>query len=129
MSNTWPGVALPWNGTVPDFFSLKDDIDVLKTSIIMIIMTRKGERVMVPDFGSIVPELVFEPNDVGAMSGLRQAIEQALAEWDDRIEVVDVKTEMQEHTLKCNVMFKNRMDATEEAVYAVGVELGADVAS
>lgn len=39
------------------------DIELIKTDIMNHIFTLKGERLMMPDFGTIIPELVFEPLD------------------------------------------------------------------
>lgn len=38
-----------------------NDIEIVKSDILNHIFTRKGERVMMPRFGTIIPEMVFEP--------------------------------------------------------------------
>lgn len=39
------------------------DIELVKLDIINHIFTKRGSRVMMPNFGSIIPELAFEPLD------------------------------------------------------------------
>ena len=56
----------------------------------MILLTPKGQRIMRPDFGCNIHELVFEPNN-GAMAGLAAYyVEDALTMWEPRIDVLDV---------------------------------------
>ena len=56
----------------------------------MILLTPKGHRIMRPDFGCNIQELVFEPNN-GAMAGLAAYyVEDALTMWEPRIDVLDV---------------------------------------
>lgn len=39
------------------------DLELVKEDILNHIWTRKGERVYLPDFGTIIPDIVFEPLD------------------------------------------------------------------
>ncbi len=39
------------------------DIELVKIDILNHIFTKRGSRVMMPNFGSIIPELAFEPLD------------------------------------------------------------------
>jgi phage baseplate assembly protein W len=63
------------------------DID---QAIKMIVLTPKGQRVMRPEFGCHVHELIFAPND-GATAGLAaRYVEEALGMWEPRIRVTSV---------------------------------------
>ena len=64
-------------------------------AIQMILLTRKGERIMRPEFGSQLHELVFEPNDEMTMGLAAQYVRDALAMWEPRIrvEAVDVTSD------------------------------------
>lgn len=59
-------------------------------SIHLILATGIGERMFNPEFGSRLPELVFEPNDEILKRLLRIYTAEALARWERRIEVVEV---------------------------------------
>lgn len=59
-------------------------------SILQILGTRPGERLMNPDFGSHVRDLVFEPNDAVLKGLLRHYIIDSLERWEKRIVVTDV---------------------------------------
>ncbi|ETT33891.1 GPW/gp25 family protein [Paenibacillus sp. FSL H7-0756] len=64
--------------------------DSIRESIILILSTARGERVMRPDFGCRLNELVFSPNTMSTATLLRSFIEEALQNWEPRIEVDDI---------------------------------------
>lgn len=64
--------------------------DSIRESIILILSTARGERVMRPDFGCRLNELVFAPNTMSTATLLRSFIEEALLNWEPRIEVDDI---------------------------------------
>ncbi|MEE4218652.1 MAG: GPW/gp25 family protein [Xanthomonadales bacterium] len=62
----------------------------IKQAIWIILSTAKGERVMRPDFGCGIHELVFAPNDATTRGLARHHVSEALRVWEPRIEVLDV---------------------------------------
>lgn len=63
----------------------------IEQSIRIVLETMPGERVMRPDFGCRMWELVFAPRDPTTEGLLIHYVEQALARWEPRIEVSEVK--------------------------------------
>ena len=66
-------------------FSLSGGEELIEQSIITIICTAKGERVMRPDFGCDIHELVFAPNNTSTATLASFHIEEALKKWEPRI--------------------------------------------
>ena len=64
--------------------------DSIKESIIIILTTGKGERVMRPDFGCGINELAFAQNNTSTASLIQFYIQESLLKWEPRIEVLDV---------------------------------------
>ncbi len=62
----------------------------IKESIITILGTAEGERVMRPTFGSKLHTLVFEPNNQITLELARHYATEALTLWEPRIEVSNV---------------------------------------
>lgn len=62
----------------------------INDSIHLILGTRIGERMFNPEFGSRLPELVFEPNDDILQRLLVFYTEDALKRWEKRIEILAV---------------------------------------
>ncbi|MEA4909113.1 MAG: GPW/gp25 family protein [Chloroflexi bacterium] len=66
----------------------------IEQSIAIILGTRRGERVMRPEFGCQAHDLLFEPRDAVLASKLRDDVSEALARWEPRIQVIDVRPEL-----------------------------------
>lgn len=66
------------------------DLDRINESVIQILETRPGERLMRPDFGSRVKDLVFERNDAVLKGLLRFHISDAIKRWERRIVVNEI---------------------------------------
>ncbi len=56
-------------------------------SIKMILTTTPGERVMRPEYGSRLQELVFQPNDATTAGLAIQYVKEAITRWEPRIRV------------------------------------------
>lgn len=67
-------------------FSLTD-IELVKLDLLNHIFTRKGERVMMPNFGTRIPDLAFEPLDNYTLSILDEDLRAVFA-FDPRVELM-----------------------------------------
>jgi len=62
----------------------------IRESVQIIIGTAKGERVMRPEFGCEVHDYVFAAADPATLSMIEDAVEEALIQWEPRIDVESV---------------------------------------
>jgi phage baseplate assembly protein W len=62
----------------------------IEESIYLIIATAKGERVMLPEFGCGIHDMVFAPNDSLTVSIIVQTVREALVAFEPRIDVLEV---------------------------------------
>lgn len=67
-----------------------DGLEKIQSSIKAILTTRPGERVMQPEFGSRLPDLVFEPDEGVTRQLLAFYTADALSRWERRIRVLAV---------------------------------------
>jgi len=65
----------------------------IEESIYLILSTAKGERVMLPDFGCGIHDLVFAPNNAGTIAMVTQTVRKALVACEHRIDVLDVNVD------------------------------------
>jgi phage baseplate assembly protein W len=63
----------------------------IEQDIQMIVMTPKGQRMMRPEFGCHIHELMFAPNNAATAGLAARYVEEALAMWEPRIEVEEVR--------------------------------------
>jgi phage baseplate assembly protein W len=62
----------------------------IEEAIRIILLTPKGQRVMRPEFGSRLHDLIFAPNTPTTAGLAAYYVEEALGMWEPRIEVQDV---------------------------------------
>lgn len=68
-----------------------DGVEHLRQSVLDILRTRKGSRVMRRDYGSDLPRLVDSPVNAAGVADIVAATADALARWETRIKVTNVK--------------------------------------
>ena len=82
MANVVIGAAFPVKETnTGGLFSASYDTINIRAGLIQLLLTRRGERVMMPDFGTDARELVFEPLDAGTTSRLEKQIRDAVSKY------------------------------------------------
>ncbi len=62
----------------------------IEEAILMILLTPKGQRVMRPEFGCQIHDLIFAANDATTAGLAIYYVEEALAMWEPRIRLLDV---------------------------------------
>jgi phage baseplate assembly protein W len=65
----------------------------VEESIRIILGTQYGERVMRPTFGCNLKSLVFAPNNSATANLARFYVQQGLAQWEPRIDILEVLVE------------------------------------
>ncbi len=63
----------------------------VRQSILIILGTAKGERLMRPDFGCGIYDLVFEINSASVAGKISQAVQEAILKFEPRVDVLDIK--------------------------------------
>jgi uncharacterized protein len=64
--------------------------DHIRESILQILGTRPGERLMNPEFGSKLHDLVFEQNDEVLKGLIRHYVIDAIKKWEKRVVITGV---------------------------------------
>jgi Bacteriophage baseplate protein W len=63
----------------------------VEEAIYMILLTPVGQRVMRPEFGCRIHDLIFAPNDATTVGLARYYVQDALGMWEPRIELQEVQ--------------------------------------
>ncbi|MDR2523399.1 MAG: GPW/gp25 family protein [Synergistaceae bacterium] len=103
----WRGFAYPARTSDKGFFDDAENDGLIRGNIMQIIGTRKGERVMLPLFGTRVWEYIHEPLDAATIQFLRMELISAITEWEPRAILRDViMREMRERNiLKARILY------------------------
>jgi phage baseplate assembly protein W len=65
----------------------------VEEAIYLILATKVGERVMLPDFGCAIHDLVFAPNNSSTRTRAIDAVRRALVLFEPRIDVLQVSAD------------------------------------
>jgi phage baseplate assembly protein W len=76
-----------WDGKI----AYSEGEDSIKESIMIILGTARGERVMRPDFGCDLNRLVFALNNTTTATLIDSYVRESLLKYEPRIEVTDVR--------------------------------------
>ncbi len=81
------------------------DRDLVKRDLLNTFYTRKGERVMRPNHGSIIWDLLMNPADPGTEQEIRDDVERIVGK-DPRVQLVQTKVLMLDYAIRVNVTLR-----------------------
>lgn len=84
------GIKFPFQKGPLAFPAATSDEDLIRESLIQIIMTSKGERLMRTSFGSNAFAFVFENNDDVLKANAQREVREAIGRFEPRVVVTDV---------------------------------------
>lgn len=87
------GIYFPFTNAPTGFPKKVLPDDVFVQSIMQILLTRIGERVMLPEFGSRLHELLFENTDHVTEVAIKNEVIRAVTLWEPRVTIEDVKVQ------------------------------------
>jgi uncharacterized protein len=99
------GILFPFQRGATSFPAAATDDDLIRSSIVQLLMTSAGERVMRPDLGSNVHNMIFENNDVVLANLARAEVQGVLAKFEPRVQVLDVQIEQQESAVILTIVY------------------------
>jgi phage baseplate assembly protein W len=94
------------------------DIDLAKRDLLNELYTRKGERLMSPQFGSIVWDLLFDPLTDKIIDAIRADCLRIVTK-DPRLDLLDLDVVDNEHTIIVSIILRYVPTATETELVAV----------
>lgn len=109
MSN-FLGLPYPTTQNPRGYWYSQSGINQIKSDMLALLLTNPGERVMLPNFGTPLNRLFFEPNDTTTADTAREMIIESIRNWEPRIAVtaIDVSTNVE------SVSLNSQDDLTEK---------------
>ncbi len=86
------GLAFPLQISQQGGLALARGAHDIEQAIRIILGTSPGERMMRPEFGCRIHELIFAPNNASTRRMIANYVQIALDRWEPRIEVRDINT-------------------------------------
>jgi phage baseplate assembly protein W len=123
------GLAFPLQINPRGEIALASGDHDIEQSIRIILETAPGERVMRPEFGCRIHELIFDPRNAATEGLMIYYVEQALGRWEPRIDVLEVDVlpvSGQEATLLVEIKYRIKATHDERSIvypfYLMGEE-------
>ena len=91
------------------------DLDLVKQDLLNHFQTRKGERVMRPNFGSIIHDILMEPFDDFTKQDVEDEC-KLIVDNDPRVELIDMNVENTEHLLKVELYLEYNVDQSRDVL-------------
>ena len=93
------------------------DLDLVKQDILNQLKTSKGERVMRPNYGSIIKESLMNPLDALTIQDIEDDCIR-IVNSDPRVSLINLNVAELEHTLRVEMYLQYKADLTEDVLIA-----------
>ena len=84
------GVPYPIRKTAKGFLYTQSGTNQIKSDLLQLLLTNPGDRVMLPTYGTPLRALLFQPNTSVLTETIKQAISNAISQWEPRIVVKSI---------------------------------------
>lgn len=119
----WP---FPIKPDITNEINLTEYEKSVEQSIRLVLGTHPGERVMNPDYGCVLWNMVFEPIGSGTEQEINRMVRESLLRWEPRIRIDDVVTTIDQDNygkIDVNVTYTiTRTNTTFNLVYPFYLE-------
>jgi hypothetical protein len=87
------GILFPLRVDQSGSIALGSGADDIDASIRMAIVTAPGERVMRPQFGCRIWDLLFEPINANTLGLMSEAVRDTVSQWEPRVDLEECSVE------------------------------------
>lgn len=91
------------------------DLDLVKQDLLNHFLTRKGERVMRPNFGSIIHDILMEPFDNLTKQDIEDECKE-IVDNDPRVDLLATNIENTDHLLKVELYLQYKVDQSKDVL-------------
>lgn len=126
MNSNLLGCPYPLTKSNHGYFRTQRGVNQIKSDLLVLLLTNPKERVMHPEFGTPLRQLMFDPADGILAKKARDIIVTALGKWEPRVsfEAVDVTTNPEDNSMKIVIAFRNPENIKDIEVLTLELPIG-----
>jgi phage baseplate assembly protein W len=109
------GVSLPFNGPAGPFNSTYSTKDQIKSNLVNLLLTNKGERIMNPEFGCDLSTALFEGITEDTSSLIKNLIRNNINLFIPEILLTDIIIDSSPDAYKISITVKYRLKISQNA--------------
>jgi phage baseplate assembly protein W len=99
------GISFPFRLGPTSLPGASTDEDLIKQTIMQLVLTIRGERIMRPEVGSNVYSFVFEQNNTVLADVIRAEVQTVIGRFEPRVILRDVKVQRKESEVLCTIEY------------------------
>lgn len=126
MSSTLMGCPYPLIKTAHGYLFTQTGVEQIKSDLLILLLTNPKERVMHPEFGTPLRQLLFEPADSILVKKARDIIIKSLNKWEPRVSFnsVDVTLDEDHNSMNVKLVFRDPENIKDLEVLTLELPLG-----
>lgn len=105
-----------------DLVILKDE-NAIKRSLLNLFSFRKGEKFFAADFGSGIPELLFENFDYATAGLMKEEVRRLINSYEPRVNIVDVVVDLDESNYNYEIQINYTIPDTSPQIRNINLSL------
>ncbi len=115
--NTSVGVAIPFNAKGV-FTSTKSTEEQIKSNLINLLLTYKGERIMNPEFGADLPRLIFEQITPDTYKNIQKQIIDNVTQFIPEITLtnIEINPDTDYNLLYISVTYQSKLSGKQNSI-------------
>jgi len=115
------GIGFPVVSGTGGYFTATQGLTTISSSLKQLILTNKGERVMMPDFGTTIRSSLFSLMDETRRREMKEEIQSAVASYEPRaiLKSVEISFEDSQHQLTISIAFSTAEDMSTTQIVEV----------
>ena len=98
------GLAFPIVSSTGGYFSNSEGFNTIVAGIKQLILTKKGERVMLPEFGTNLRSFVFDQDTPALRKRIKDEISQAITVYEPRVTIRNLNVYVKESQGRNTIM-------------------------
>jgi len=112
-------IKFPFKDSVKNFFldTNVTTIDAIKSDILHVLLTQKGQRMYNPRFGTSLYLYLFEPNDSITLSDIKDEANTSLQYCLPNIQIISLTAVNDETSVTLSIVANNNEDIFAEDIY------------
>lgn len=140
ISRDFKGIPYPITKNPKGFFYIENNVDLIKADLLILLLTNPRERVMLPEYGTPLRKLFFDPSDPIIVRKAKDMIALSLQTWEPRVAIENIYIQSKldsssanefeedknnQQVLLIRITFFDRMEITKINELKLEIPLGA----
>ncbi len=99
-----------------------DAKQAIKSDLIHLLLTNKGERLYLPEFGANLRQYLFDPNDQATANGIKNEVNEAIKKFIPNLKVTELSvtaSENNRHVVVIRIDYIVTISALQQADFVV----------